>query len=168
MKSREAFYAFILATAIGFAACKSYDNNICLKYENTPVEKIQKSVNNLKSAQELAQSVYRANGSCPQGAGLIAYLLKDDGYPAKFVKLEKENWGFHWFFMHENKNKMYFADNGLFGIIRCNSVNDLIRRVEKAEGIKARIIEEMPPEFEPKNVGQDIKIISNYIERKDI
>ena len=169
-----------IGIALGIRACmlvvedkiNQYDKETLIsKYRNMPVEQIQKSIKDLRGAQRLSEIIYNANGCCPKGAGLIAYLLKDDNYPVKFVRLQKEGWGFHWFFVYENKSKIYCADNGLFGVVKCSSINELVKYVEKREktkGIAYTTSDKMPSEFNSEKVNEDINIAYEFMKNKGI
>jgi hypothetical protein len=139
-----------------------YDKKaIVNKYAHCSAAEIQNKISSPEEAQQFAEAVYGSNGFCGKAAKTMAYVLKDDDYPSKLLYLEKEGWGFHWFFMY----KRYFMDNGTFGKFKCRAIDELVKHVEKIDnvnGIKYKVFDEIPSDFNAEEISEDVKMLYSY------
>lgn len=157
----------VIGAAIGISAgmCALEDlinqpdkRAIINRYAHYSASEIRKQIKTPEDAQKFAEAVYGANGFCRQGAETIAYLLSDNNYPCRLLKIEKENWGFHWFFNYRDN----FIDNGAFGKLKYRKIEGLIKHIEKTDnvhGIKYEIFNSLSSDFNPEKISEDVKVL---------
>ena len=133
---RNSILAVMAALAVrdGLLCIEDYNN----KYQNKSAEHLQKMIKTPKEAQKYIEQRYGPSSFCLDSARALACMIADDGYSPEIIAIKEKGCTIHWICAFKCKNKIGFADNGIFGYesAKYPSIEEMINALSKKEHVK--------------------------------